>query len=124
MSLLVSIISKQQGDPIAETLEMMVAPPHNNFFGVESWRKRVWGHPIVQVFNCSILYSLKDGEVYVYDEDIPALKAELDILLENLGQLSAETAMDEESLEFRIKNALEAICVVMPHRDKAGIALW
>lgn len=124
MSLLVSIISKQQGDPIAETLEMMVAPPHNNLFGVESWRKRVWGHPIVQVFNCSILYSLKDGEVYVYDEDIPALKAELDILLENLGQLSAETAMDEESLEFRIKNALEAICVVMPHRDKAGIALW
>lgn len=124
MSLLVSIISKQQNDPIVETLEAMISPLHNNLFGVESWRKRVWGHPIVHVFGCPILYSLKDGDVYVYDEDIPSLKAELDILLENLGQLSAETSMDEESLEFRIKNAIEFIRVVMPHRDKAGVALW
>lgn len=124
MSLLVSIISKHKGDPITGTLEAMIAPPHNNLFGVESWRKRVWGHTIVQVFGCPILYSLKDDDVYIYDGDIPALKAELDILLENLGQLSAETSMDEESLEFRIKNALEAIRVVMPHRDQAGIALW
>ena len=119
-----SIIPKQQGDPIAEELEAMVSPPHNNLFGVESWRKRVWGHDIVRVFDCPILYSLKDGDVYAYDEDIPALKAELEILLENLAQLSAETSMDEESLEFRINNALEAIRVVMPHRDQAGIALW
>lgn len=124
MSLLVSIISKQQGDPIAETLAALVAPPHNNLFGVESWRKRVWGHPIVHVFECPILYSLKDGDVYVYDEDIPALKAELEILLEHLAQLSTETTMDEESLEFRIRNAMEAIRVVMPHCDQAGIALW
>lgn len=124
MSLLVSIISKQQDHPIDETLERMISPPHNNLFGVESWRKRVWGHAIVHVFDCQILYSLKDGDVYVYDEDIPALKVELEILLENLAHISAETSMDEESLEFRIKNALEAIRVVMPHRDQAGIALW
>lgn len=124
MSLLVSIISKQQHDPIAETLEAMISPIQNNLFGVESWRKRVWGHDIVRVFECAILYSLKEGDAYVYDEDIPTLKAELELLLENIAQLSAETSMDEESLEFRIKNALEAIRVVMPHRDKAGIALW
>lgn len=124
MSLLVSILSKQQGDSMGETLEAMVSPPHNNLFGVESWRKRVWGHDIVRVFGCPILYSLKESDVYAYDEDIPALKAELDVLLENLAQLSAETSMDEESLEFRINNALEAIRVVMPYRDRAGIALW
>lgn len=124
MSLLVSIISKQQNDPITETLEAMISPTQNNLFGVESWRKRVWGHDIVSIFDCPILYSLKDGDVYVYDEDIPALKSELETLLENLEHISAETSMDEESLEFRINNALEAIRVVMPHRDRAGIVLW
>lgn len=124
MSLLVSIHPKQKDDPLVETLEAMIASPHNNLFGTESWRKRVWGHEFVRVLDCPILYSLKEGDVQVLDEDIPALKAELEILMEHLEQLSSETAMDEESLEFRIKNALETIRVVMPHRNKVGIALW
>jgi hypothetical protein len=124
MSLLVSIIPKQKGDALVETLEAMIVSPYNNLFGVESWRKRVWGHEFVRVLDCPILCSLKEGDVHVFDEDILTLKAELEILMEYLEQLSYETSMDEESLEFRIKNALEAIRVVMPHRNKVGIALW
>jgi hypothetical protein len=124
MSLLVSIIPKQKDDPLVATLEAMIVSPHNNLFGTESWRKRVWGHEFIRVLDCPILYSLKEGDVQVFGEDISALKAELEILIEHLEQLSSETSMDKESLEFRIKNALETIRVVMPHRNTVGIAFW
>jgi hypothetical protein len=124
MSLLISIVSKQAGDPLGESLEARISSPHNQLFGVESWRKRVWGHDFVCVLGCTILFSLREGDVQVFDDEIPALKMEFDTLLEHLEQLSYEVGMDEESLELRIRNALEAIRIVMPHRDQAGIALW
>jgi hypothetical protein len=123
MSLIVSIISKDK-EFDTSNLEKEISSPHNDLFGFEEWRKSVWGHKVMFTIGCELIYSLRESNVYVFDEDVINLKNELSKLLDNIEQIVKETNIDRSSIEFRVKNALEAIRVAEKNLDKVGVALW
>ena len=123
MSLLVNIIAKDNTFNISE-IEKEIQYPHNSLFGFESWRHELWGHEIMQLINCKMLYSLKSEDVYVYDSDIQKLKIELNQVLTNLDRISRATTIDKKAIQFRVFNALETIKIAEKYSEYVGIVLW
>lgn len=123
MSLLVSIISKDKNVSL-ESIEMEIQNPCNDLFGFEKWRQTLWGHKIIKDLGCDLVYSLRETNVFVYDSDVIKLKNEFLKILNNIDLLSEETNIDKPSIEFRIRNGLEAIRIAEKYIDKVGVALW
>jgi hypothetical protein len=123
MSLIVRIISKVKGFDTKE-LESEIPYPHNDLFGFESWRKTLWGNSLIKDLGCYKIYSLRENDVYVYDDDVIELKGELQKILENIDLISKQTQIEKSSIEFRVKNALETIKIVEKNIEKVGIVLW
>ncbi|CAM4292859.1 hypothetical protein [Paenibacillus typhae] len=124
MSLIVSIIAKRDVEVDTEDLEARVPEPHNNLFGFESYRYSFWGNNAVKELGCELIYSLKETNVYVFDEEIEKLQREFHIILGNLDFLILRTTFDKEFIEFAAGNALEMIKIALREKDKVGIALW
>ncbi|KNY25926.1 hypothetical protein [Pseudobacteroides cellulosolvens] len=124
MSLIVSIIKKKDTNIDTNDLENQVPSPHNELFGFESCRKTLWGHDVMQLIGCEMIYSLKEFDIIVFDEDINILKCELLNILDNIDTIQSATGYDKEFIEFRVKNALEMIKIAINEIDKVGIALW
>lgn len=109
MGLMVFFISK---DEIIDTdeLEKEIPQPHNLLFGFEVYRKTLWGNEIMRELDCHMIYSLKDKDIYAFDENLQELKRELNVILDNIHRFDDIPTVDEY-VEFRVKNALEAIKV-------------
>ncbi|ETT45464.1 hypothetical protein BSK66_09905 [Paenibacillus odorifer] len=124
MSLIISAI--QKGSIIVDTnfLEEQEPAPHNNLFGFELCRKTLWGNDLISELGCELIYSLKNTNIFAFDEEIEKLESEFLILLDNLDTIELHTDYDKEFIEFRVRNALEMIKVVFKEKDKVGIAIW
>lgn len=123
MSLIVSIISKDK-TVNCEIFKKEIQYPCNDFFGFENWRQKLWGHKIIKDFECDLIYSLKETDVHVYDLDVTKLKNEFFKILNNIDLVVEQTNIDRPSIEFRIKNGLEAIRIAEKYIDKVGVAIW
>jgi hypothetical protein len=86
MSMQVSFIPKSSDFKI-EDLEKEIQYPYNDLFGFEVWRKELWGHDIIKAIGCRLLFSLKETDIYVFDEDIQNLKNELNLVIENIDKI-------------------------------------
>lgn len=123
MSLTVSIISQDESfDTTA--LEKEIPAPHNDLFGVENCRYSLWGHSVMKNLGCNQIYSLRETNVYAYDDDVIELKKELEKILDKIELVSKETGFEKDYIEFRVKNALETIKIVEKNIEKVGLALW
>lgn len=123
MSLTVSIIS-QDKDFDTKSLEKEIPAPHNDLFGVENCRYSLWGHNVMKELGCHQIYSLRETNVYAYDNEVIKLKLELEKILDKTEVISKETEFEASYIEFRVKNALEIIKIVEKNIEKVGIALW
>ncbi|MEI2399501.1 MULTISPECIES: hypothetical protein [Paenibacillus] len=121
MSLTVSLIEKRGILIDTNLLEAQVPAPHNDLFGFESCRKTLWGNELISELGCELVHSLKDTDIYVFNEEIEKLKSEFLILLDNLDIISQHTDYIKDFIEFRIRNALEMIKVALHEKDKVGV---
>lgn len=115
MSLMVYIISKYQNIDTDE-LEKQIPSPHDFLFGFESYREKLWGNDIMKQLGCYMIYSLKDRDIYAFDEALQELKRELNVILNNMDIVANKATVDEY-VEFRVKNALEVIKIAEKYRD-------
>lgn len=72
-------------------------------------------------YGCQILHTLKDNDIYAFDNNIDILKADLYLLLKNISSISDNNTIIKESIEIRINNALEVIRVAEMYLDKVGV---
>lgn len=119
MSLMVSLISKDKSIDTDE-LEKQITSPHNFLFGVEVCRKELWGRKVVSELGCHMIYSLRDNDIFAFDEDLEELKRELNIILDNI-EIYDNKETGDDYVEFRVKNALEAIKVAEKYKD---VGVW
>lgn len=124
MTLIVSIINKDDIDIDTEYLENQVPSPHNDLFGFEVCRKTLWGSKLVHELGCELISSLRNTDIYAFDDDLDKLSGEFLVLLEHLDELILHTGYDKRFIEFRVRNALEMIKIALTEKDKAGIAIW
>ena len=115
MSLMVYIISKDKNVNTDE-LEKQIPYPHNFLFGFEVYRKTLWGNEIIRELGCHMIYSLKDRDIYAFDKDLQELKRELNVILSNIS-IFEDKAIGDEQVEFRVRDALEAIKVAEKCKD-------
>lgn len=126
MTLIISIIPKELSKINTKELEERVKSPHNNLFGGESWRYAVWGHDIIRNLGCPMLYGLKTTNIYAFDEDLDALKAELETIQAHYWKIAVETGLGEPNrgaISFRVESALEMLRIADSERDSVGIAI-
>lgn len=121
MSLIVSIIKKRDIIVDTELLEAQVPEPHNNLFGFESYREKLWGNDFINELGCKMLYSLGSTNIYAYDEDLDKLRSEFLILLDNLDGIQLHIYDFRDFIEFAAGNALEMIKVALHEKDKVGV---
>lgn len=95
--------------------DVLVKPPFNDLFGIESWRIRVWGAKTVEELGCTILPSLKRADIFAEGKELEELETELFQIKKELKYISDKLKIDEKSIEFRIRNALEAIRIAKKH---------
>ncbi len=112
---MVYLISKNKDIDIDE-LQKQIPEPYNDLFGFEAHRQTVWGNEIMKELGCNMIYSLKDGDIYAFDEKLQELKRELNVILNNLDIL-VDKEIGVEYVEFRVKNAIEAITVAENYKD-------
>lgn len=115
MSLMVYIVSRDQNIDTDE-LEKQIPSPHDFLFGFESYREEVWGNDIMEQLGCHIIYSLKERDIYAFDAALQELKRELNVILNNMDIIENKVTVDEY-VEFRVKNALEAIKIAEKYRN-------
>lgn len=87
-------------------------------------QKNSLGNDLISELGCELIYSLKNTNIFAFDEGIEKLESEFLILLDNLDAIELHTDYDKEFIEFRARNALEMIKVVLKEKDKVGIAIW
>lgn len=104
---MVCIISKDK-DIDTDELEKQIPSPHNSLFGFEVYRKTVWGNDIMRELGCHMIYSLKERDIYAFDDDLQELKRELNVILSNIS-IFKDKAIGDDYVENRVKNAIEAI---------------
>ncbi len=120
MSLMVYILPKDNTLDISY-IEKEIQPQYNFLFGVEIWRKSFWGSDKIKDIGCKLLHTLKDTDIYAFDADIEVLKNDLNLVLEKITELTNGSDAYREQVEFRVKNALEAIRVAQVHSDIVGV---
>lgn len=126
MTLIISIIPKENSVINAEALEDRLPPPHTNLFGVESWRYDIWGHDVIRNLGCSMLASLKTTNIYAFDEELDKLRTELEIVQTRHQYIAAQMGLDKQqttSILERVKNALAMLHLVDSERSSVGIAI-
>ncbi|QHW29392.1 hypothetical protein GZH47_00140 [Paenibacillus rhizovicinus] len=106
-------ISKNKNISTAD-LEKQIPYPHNFQFGFESYRSKLWGSKIMQEMGCQLIYSLKDGDIYAFDDDLKELKRELNVILDNLKIIEDVFG---GGIDFRVQNAIEAVKVAEQYKD-------
>jgi hypothetical protein len=116
MSLMVYLLSKDKSIDTNE-LEKQIPEPFDFLFGVEVCRKELWGKEVMKELGCHMIYSLKDGDIYAFDEELQELKVELNIILNNIDIFEEKSTDGYGYVEFRVKNALEAIKVAEKYKD-------
>lgn len=120
MSLMVYLCPKNPSSDISG-IEKKFETDNNSLFGLENWRKSVWGSDEVKNMGCQILHTLKDNDIYAFDNNIGILKADLYLILKNISSISDNNTIIKESIEIRINNALEVIRVAEMYLDKVGV---
>lgn len=124
MSLIISLVQKGSISIDTDLLEEQIPEPYNKSFGFETCRETLWGINCIRELGCEMIYSLKNKDIIVFDEEIEKLKGELHNLLENIEIVKLHTSYDKEFIEFRIRNALEMIEIALKDIDTLGIAIW
>ena len=114
MSLMVYIVSKDTNINTDE-LEKQIPNAHNLLFGFEVYRETVWGNEIMKELGCHMIYSLRDGDIYAFGENLQELKRELSVILSNLD-IFKNKSIGDDYIEFRVKNALAAITVAEKYK--------
>ena len=120
MSLMVYILPKNNTLDISN-IEKEIQPQYNFLFGVENWRKSFWGSDKIKDIGCKLLHTLKDTDIYAFDDDIEVMKNDLNLVLKNITELANGSDAYREQVEFRVKDALEAVRVAQMHSDKVGV---
>jgi hypothetical protein len=126
MTLIISIIPKDNSVINAQALEYRLPAPRTNLFGVESWRYTVWGHDIIGALGCSILASLKTANIYAFDEELDELRTELEIIQAQHQHIAAQMGFDEQqtaAILVRVENALAILHIVDSERSCFGISI-
>ena len=126
MTLIISIIPKDNSVINAQALEDRLPAPRTNLFGVESWRYAVWGHDVIRTLGCSILASLKTANIYAFDEELDELRTELEIIQAQHQHIAAQMGFDEQqtaAILVRVENALAMLHIVDSERSCFGISI-
>jgi hypothetical protein len=105
------IVHPYRRGPNGEVIRLEAKPshPHNDLAGFEASRHRLWGAPVMLKLGLELLPSLAEYDLYVENEQLDQLKAELETILAALPELTSATHHDEEFIRFRVGNIAEAI---------------
>jgi len=101
-------------------IERMVIKPNATFnqsFGFESWRSKIWGSSTLKNLGCSILFTLNCNDIYAEDENLLLLKKEIELIKDNIIDISRECELEINVIEFRLNNALKAIKIALENKD-------
>lgn len=120
MSLIVYLIAKNK-DICIEEYEKELPIHFNEAFGFENCRKSLWGLGIVKELECKMIYSLREQDIYAFDEQIEELEKELNMILVNKDKIS--DTYDAEFIEERVNNALQIIAVAKKHKHILGVTI-
>lgn len=117
MSLIVYPYIREEEDGKMIDLSDSISSPYNDLFGFESWRHQVWGSKTIEQLGCSLLTTLRGTDIYAEGVKIEKLEAELLRIKSAIKSRSIQLKIAEDSIIFRVENALEAIRVAKKHRN-------
>lgn len=109
MSLLVYPYLRDLDNGVITELDVVVSDNYSDSFGLESWRRRVWGAQALVEIGCELLPALRKTDIYIEGEELLQLERELKDVLRRLEELAPLLKVDANSLYYRIQNAFEAI---------------
>lgn len=112
MSLIIKFITDNDSE---------IQEPNNGLFGFESWRKSLWGSPIFLKLGCEIIPTLENIDIFAIEENLEKLKNDLLLINNNLKEISEYTKVDEESIQYRVLNALEFIKIAEEDNHIIGV---
>ena len=81
----------------------------NDLFGLESWRKDVWGSSILTEHGCKYITKICDQDIFAEGEDIDSLQDDLLLIKENIESICKSLQVTKVALLSRVDNALSAI---------------
>lgn len=117
MSLIVYPYQRNPTTNAIESTPIKPNEPHNDLFGFEFWRSKVWGSSTINNLGCTILFSLKHQDIYVENETLHQLKKEIELVKDNITIVSEELKTDSSAIELRLNNALEAIRIAIINKN-------
>lgn len=120
MSVLVYLIAKNKTIDI-EQYEKELSAHFNEAFGFETCREKLWGLEVIKKLGCKMIYSLKEKDIYAFDEQVDELERELIIILENRYEIG--NLYGVEFIEERVNNALQVIKIAKKYKDKLGVVI-
>lgn len=97
-----------------------VTAPHNGLFGFEQWRKTVWSSQTLKNLNLELLPMLAHGDIFAEYNELDKLLNEINLVMTHSNQISKELNLYQDSFEFRLKNAFEAIRIAKKY-DNGGV---
>lgn len=94
------------------TGEMIKSDPYpsdgSDLAGFESWRHKVYGSkPLIDRKIC-YLTQLSDKDLWIWGNDLPKFKEEIEKVIEDLESISEELNISKEQLLSRFQNILKA----------------
>ncbi len=119
MSLLVNAYKR---DEAGKVVFLDVEDHSQELAGFETFRKTFYGGQPARSLGLRLLPSLGEGDLYCEGEDLPKLRQEADIILQNIELFTEEAAADSEVLQFRILNILAAI--QRAQHANGGVVIW
>jgi hypothetical protein len=69
-----------------------------------------------------LLPALADMDLYVEGQQLEILRAEAELILQNIDQFVEEAGAASETLRFRIQNVLKAALRAI--ESKSGVVIW
>jgi hypothetical protein len=96
--------------------------PSDELAGFESFRTTLYGGQVARSVGLRLLPMLGHQDLYVELGDLPRLRAEIELVMENLEQCSKETGVEVKVIQDRLQNVLKA--VRRAEELQGGVVIW
>lgn len=90
--------------------------------GFESSRNKLYGSDLAESLGLTLLPQLKKNDLWIPFEQLDDLKGELELILENVADFSKVSGYDQEYIEARVGNILDAIDLAKKVNGK--VVVW
>jgi len=95
----------------------------NDLAGFENLRHKLYGSKLAEDLGLKLLPQLKFQDLYeIKGEQLKMLENELEIIIENLNQFSEESGFEQDYINDRIQNILNAAQIA--GRIKGVVFIW